>query len=506
MSQLRLLICGSVVKILELQKKYIIAIIVLISIALIGLVAIQLYWIKSAVVVKEAHFRQNVNMALYNVVEKFNYQEKIRRRSNLNTGLVVPQYPVSSSYKDTIINTPNGTARIQINQSNNGSGTYSSTYVQKSSINGYAGVFDDFFPNEPIIPLEQRIDPFALDSIIKQELAKVGIKARYKFGIWNSFNQPVMFTMFPGSLTSQPNDGGFNARLFPQDFFNQETLLHMYFPHQKGYILRTMWLMLSISAVLIIAIIVAFLATILVIFRQKKLSLMRSDFINNMTHELKTPISTISLACEALTDPGLQVQPPQRNNYMRMIKDENKRLGTLVENVLQSAVLERGELKLKPQLLDLHGVIGEVAKNISILAEKKDGKISTQLMAKNFMVVGDKMHMTNVINNLLDNAIKYTPEKPEIKIGTKDSPNGLLISIKDNGVGIGRENRKKIFDKLFRIPTGNVHNVKGFGLGLSYVKAIIEKHKGEITVESVQGKGSEFSILLPLDFEELPNN
>jgi two-component system phosphate regulon sensor histidine kinase PhoR len=224
---------------------------------------------------------------------------------------------------------------------------------------------------------------------------------------------------------------------------------------------------------------------------------MKNDFINNMTHEIKTPISTISLACEALSDSSVKRNEKLAENYIKVINDENKRLADITEKILQAATFEQGELILKKEIINIEDVINNVINNIGIQVEVKDGKIIRDFRASKTTIVGDKMHLTNVISNLVDNANKYSPRKPVITIAIENYTEGIKISIEDNGIGINKENQKKIFDKLYRVPTGNIHDVKGFGLGLSYVKAIIEKHNGKITVESDLKKGSTFRIYLP---------
>ena len=218
-----------------------------------------------------------------------------------------------------------------------------------------------------------------------------------------------------------------------------------------------------------------------------------------MTHELKTPISTISLACEALNDAGIANSKETQGRFVNMINEENKRLGVLVENVLQSAVIDKGELKLQKEIFNIHDVIDRAVKNVKIQVEKKGGQISVSKLAANVQVYADKVHITNVIYNLFDNANKYTATQPSIEISTEDIVGGMVIKVKDNGIGISKENQKKIFEKLYRVPTGNVHDVKGFGLGLSYVKAIVEEHDGAISVESTLGKGSTFVLILPIE-------
>ena len=224
---------------------------------------------------------------------------------------------------------------------------------------------------------------------------------------------------------------------------------------------------------------------------------MKNDFINNMTHEFKTPIATVALACEALADKDINQTKELYDSYIGIIGEENKRLGTMAEKILQTAILEKGQLKLKPELVDIHHILQEVIKNIRIQVEIKDGSIMTQYDAASSYIEGDRLHLTNVFNNLLDNANKYSPRKPEIFVKTNSVYNGIEIVVSDNGIGISKTNQKKIFDKLYRVSTGNVHDVKGFGLGLSYVKFIVEKHGGGITVESELGKGTIFKVYLP---------
>ena len=222
-----------------------------------------------------------------------------------------------------------------------------------------------------------------------------------------------------------------------------------------------------------------------------------------MTHELKTPISTISLACEALSDKDMSSNHNVRASYVGMISQENKRLGLLVESVLKSATWDKGDLKLKKEKLDLHEIINEVSGNILIQVETKLGVIVRELGAKKSIITADRVHVTNLIYNLLDNANKYSPITPKITIKTENLKAGILLTVADKGQGIKRENLNKIFEKFYRVPMGNVHNVKGFGLGLNYVKAIVNRHGGEITASSVFEKGAAFKIYLPFYHDEI---
>ena len=216
-----------------------------------------------------------------------------------------------------------------------------------------------------------------------------------------------------------------------------------------------------------------------------------------MTHEFKTPISTISLACEVLNDKSIDKTPERTHNYVKMISEENKRLSLLVENILQTAILEKGEFKLNVQTTDIHNLIEQTIANIKLQVENKDGEITTELNAEKHTIHADRIHITNIIFNLIDNALKYSSQNPHIKITTRSYKDGIFIFVKDNGIGISKENQHRIFDTMYRVHTGNIHNVTGFGLGLSYVKAVVEKHGGSIKVDSELNKGSTFIVYLP---------
>jgi two-component system phosphate regulon sensor histidine kinase PhoR len=250
--------------------------------------------------------------------------------------------------------------------------------------------------------------------------------------------------------------------------------------------------------VFIILIIVAFYTTIRTIYRQKKISEVKNDFVNNMTHELKTPISTISLACEALSDPAMSSDKASVSTFLNIIKEENKRLNMQVEKVLQAAVIEQKAFELKKENLNLHQIIQELG-DLQAFKIAEKGKIALHLNAKNANIKADIFHISNVFSNLIDNAIKYSKEDNiNVLIETKNIDNQIIISIKDEGIGIKKENLKYIFDKFYRVSKGNLHTVKGFGLGLSYVKEIIEKHEGKIEVKSKINKGTKFIITLPI--------
>jgi len=290
---------------------------------------------------------------------------------------------------------------------------------------------------------------------------------------------------------------GYAFNIFPRDLFMTPEYIMIYFPNKELYLYMQNWELIVISLILILIITFSFVYTIVTIFRQKKLSEMKNDFINNMTHEFKTPISTISLTCEALSDKDVMKSDKSYDNYINVISEENKRLGAMAEKILQTAIIDKRQLNLHKELIDIHSILEDVINSVQIQIDAKSGTLTKSLKARNHYISADRTHVTNVIYNLFDNAIKYSPDKPLIHISTQNATKGISIIIEDNGIGISKANQKKIFDKLYRVPTGNVHNVKGFGLGLHYVKTIIDAHGGNVDVESELKKGTKIKIYLP---------
>ncbi len=344
-----------------------------------------------------------------------------------------------------------------------------------------------------------------LDSLLKESLSNRGISIDYSFMVENRQDRKNPATILfcnDYQLIKKMKGQGYKVKLFPTEVFASDLWLYVYFPDTLQVILKNMgWVFLS-SLILLGLVIYCFAQAVRTIIRQKKMSEITQDFINNMTHELKTPISTVSLACEAIQDPDMRNFPRQIDRYMSIIKEENDRLGRQVERVLQIAVLDRGDFKLKIQSINLHEVIEQAIRNIWIHIENREGSIETLLQAENPVLEVDEVHISNVIFNLLDNANKYSPEPPLIQVRTQDAPGGINLAISDQGQGMSKETINKIFDKFYRVPTGNVHDVKGFGLGLSYVRTIINTHGGHISVKSELGKGSTFTLFIPHQFQK----
>lgn len=340
-----------------------------------------------------------------------------------------------------------------------------------------------------------RLDTAKLKSMLKAHLQERGISEAFELGILDDEGQII--GIGPQIDTNLLHTQGMQAKLFPNDILGKDNFIYVYFPAKNSHVLRQVWLPISSSIVFILVIIFCFIYAIQVILRQKALSDIKNDFINNMTHEFKTPLATVSLAVEALQDPDLSAHDKFRSRYLGIIKDENKRLVSQVEKVLQAAALDKQDFKLKIESVNLAELLESNVEHISLQVEKKGGRIEFYNQLRNHEIEGDAFHLTHIFNNLLDNANKYSKEIPLIKLTAKEDGNHVVVIIQDNGIGMSKDAQKKIFDKFYRVPTGNVHDVKGFGLGLSYVKTMIEAHHGEIHVQSEPGKGSTFTINLP---------
>lgn len=345
---------------------------------------------------------------------------------------------------------------------------------------------------------EKKIDFEFLRQEMKTALEKQGLTLAYVFGVYNQSTKKLLF-----QDTDQVKDSSlivqseFRLPLVGHQLHTDEKVLLLDFPNKDEFLLKELSGVLLTSIALIIIVAACFWFAIRTILHQKKLSEIKNDFINNMTHEFKTPISNVSLAIEALQNFGMMAKPETTQKYLEIAKKENTRLGKQVEKVLQMALLEKEEFKLKIKPVSVHEVIVQVVDSFKLQVEQKGGKIEPQLQATNDLLEADELHLTNVIFNLVDNANKYSPHQPDITIETASTAEGLKIAVIDKGIGIAKDHLQRIFQKFYRVPTGNVHDVKGFGLGLSYVGQIVQRHQGTISVSSKNQQGSRFEILLP---------
>lgn len=345
-------------------------------------------------------------------------------------------------------------------------------------------------------PLERRIDFSKLGGDLKSELMDNGIDIPFHFTVSTGYGREVYRC---SDYEEEGEEYAYTRELFPKDPPAKMGILKVHFPTMNDYIFSSVRFMIP-SFIFTIVLLITFIFTIVVIFRQKKLTEMKNDFINNMTHEFKTPISTISLAAQMLKDPSVGKSPQMFQHISGVINDETKRLRFQVEKVLQMSMFERQKVTMKMKEVDANELISGVINTFTLKVEKHNGKIISSLDAEDPLIFVDEMHFTNIIFNLMDNAVKYKRPEEELllDIRTWNEPGKLYISIQDNGIGIKKEDLKKIFDKFYRVHTGNVHNVKGFGLGLAYVKKIVQDLKGTIRAESEVGVGTKFIIVLPL--------
>ncbi|WP_118193599.1 sensor histidine kinase [Albibacterium indicum] len=345
--------------------------------------------------------------------------------------------------------------------------------------------------------ISQRIDPKFMQEELRRELDIRDIHLDFDFQINNNSTDSVIFK-FAGEDFSAESNAAYQTVLFPNDMTAEGAVLSVHFPNKSSLLVGNMKIMLASSVALLMVLIGCFAYTILSIIKQKKLSEMKSDFMNNMTHEFKTPVATIMIASESLKDPEMSMDRARVERLAGIIYDENVRLGNHIERVLNIARIEKGDLTLESGPIDMNELISTVIESLGLQLQKKNVTINLDLVAKDSIVLGDELHFSNVIFNLIDNSIKYSQKSPQIEIQTRNHANKLLISFKDNGIGMNRDQLSKIFDQFYRIPTGNIHNVKGFGLGLAYVQDIIKRLDGSIRVKSELNKGTEFEITLPL--------
>lgn len=487
------------------------------GLAILSLIAVQYYWINNAFHVKEKQFDQLVLQSLNELAYKLEQEETY----DLIIDEVYADYQDSilfrsmNEYLDTILQSQN-------QGGNSGNDVYNLPPSSSMAIGDSVNQFNNNISNSPFIEKEKenqlrvkrkylnkvlqrmftrtpdityRVTPEEMEAILIETLGDYGIKLGFEYMVtrWSS-----VIAYQSKEFKTQLISSGYRVRLFPDDISTQGNFLHIYFPNRRNYIIRSMGLMGVISGVLTILILFTFGFTLYIIFRQKKLSEMKGDFVANMTHELKTPISTISLASQMLGDQSIPDANKNLDKISDIISQESKRLGFQVEKVLQMSAIDKGNLSLKIKEVDFHEIVESVAGNFLLQVENKGGLLIPSLHADKTVVSVDSVHMTNVVSNLLDNAIKYSDKTPEIFIESKNDNEKLYISVRDNGIGISKQNQNRVFEKFYRVPTGNVHNVKGFGLGLNYVKKIIEAHKGEIFIESEPGEGTVFTFTLPL--------
>jgi len=462
-----------------MNKKAIWAIILLMSAAMIGIILLQVYWINDNIKFEEVQFDNRVLTAISKVSDRLEESE--------NESIYAPSLTsgISSTYRSGSL--------------------MNAKFSQLSNTTGGIIELERKEMKQSWLPLDQRINIEMLEGLLEFEFKKRGIDAEYEYKVLSNQSGLVInngaFVVteenFSTSnmMSSEISNSSYRTPLFP-DALDPGTLL-VNFPTRISLIWSSAWKTLLASIIFTSLIMFCFSYTVLVIFRQKQVSEMKTDFINNMTHEFKTPIATISLAADSIMSPVIAGNPDKVKRFADIIRQENKRMNNQVEKVLQMAVIDKREFKLKMNEINMHDVINQAVQNSKLQVEKKQGSVSTHLQATQPYIKGDLTHISNIVNNLLENANKYSPEKPEISVYTRNVKQGVEVIIKDKGIGMSKEAKKHIFEKFYRVHTGNLHDVKGFGLGLSYVKAMMDAHKGFIDVKSELGKGSSFILTFP---------
>jgi len=431
---------------------------VLILLSLLGIIFFQVLWIKGALVSEEQKFREHIIMAASQASA-----DMVMQKESI---MPPPMRKKSSSIFPS--------DRLQME-------FFKPTITQRYTKDEIKDIIQKAFNKQGLnkVPFEFAIGS---TSIIGDEIQSENY---YKLFIDSAHNNPMVVPLdSPGSSSAQS--------LSPDEF------LVIIVPHEKNIIWQSMtWLIIG-AVIFTIVIVCAFFITVRALIKQKKLSEIKSDFINNMTHEFKTPLATISLAVDALKNEKVINNREKMDYFTGIIKEENKRMNKQVETILQAALLDRQEVQLNLQKLHAHELITSSLNNINLQVEEKKGRLEVNLAATKDLLMADDVHFTNLISNLLDNAVKYSKDNLQIKISTQAAGNIFKIKIEDNGIGMNKETVSRIFEKFYRAHTGNLHNVKGFGLGLSYVKTMVEAHHGTIKAESVPGKGTTFFLSFPL--------
>lgn len=507
-----------------MKRSYIVLLAVFFFLAISALVIIQVRWINNVVSAEDQQFRFGVNEALKEVVSELEKAETYKRiLSEIN-----PQ-PQPDREADAQGETAEQSAESKLLEKYGFDPGVRSVIISRS---GYTylldsgslqpeSYFDETEPGEQILsagattrmtskivsienivsrilhetpPLRDRFTSEEIDSYIRNALDAVGIHLEYECAVRGAYGDIIYRTP---DYSESTDANKYLRQLFPNDPVPGNNILTIYFPKEEEYKFSQIAFMAFSSMLIVLLLILLATGTFIVIFRQKRMSDIRSDFINNMTHELKTPIATISLASQMLADKSIPQGSRNPEGLATVISEESNRLKVLVERVLQTAIFEQARLELDKQQVDLHAIILRAVDAFKLQVNGRGGTISTFLDASDPIVVLDEANFFNVLLNLIDNALKYTSDTPEITITTAAWHRGIVITVSDNGIGIPREHLKHIFEKFYRVPAGNTHNTKGFGLGLSYVKKIVEEHYGTIKVESQGGKGTRIIIHLP---------
>lgn len=483
-----------------MRNKAIIILGIAMVLTFLGLVLVQFNYFSTLIEMRQAHFDKGVKQSLYQTCRILEEEETLRYLSNalrregknvldelVSSGVL----PVSTSVRSFHVSNHNTNVAHNLHEK------LKQNYVRQKVM--MTDVVMRWLKEAPEIPIEERIDTQHVEQILQRELTNMGIETPFYLSLINYHGERVYESA--NFDTTQVMHNYYSQILFPNDFNPKMNLMRVYFPERNSYIFQSMLQSALTSVIMSIMLFLTFVSTIYLLIRQHRVAEIKTDFMNNMTHEFKTPISSISLASQMLNDENVAKSPELMKRISRTIGDETKRLSFQVEKVLQISLLENEKAIMKFKEVDINSLIEGVVDNFKIKVRSKGGNIEADLNAVECTATVDELHFTNVIFNLLDNAFKYAkPDEPlHLVVRTHNNDDGkqLIIKIEDNGIGISKEHLKKIFDKFHRVPTGNVHNVKGFGLGLTYVRKMVQKHNGTIKAESELGVGTVFTIVIP---------
>lgn len=421
-----------------MKRRYIRLLILFATISICGIISFQLFWVNRAYNLQEKQFNNRVHVALTSVASK------IKEINNDSSELYEPVKQITSNYF--------------------------------------------------IVTTNDTLHPYLLENLLSQEFNERNLQYNFEYVIYDCFTDSIVFGNFV-DLGAEEKKYVYSASINGK-WKEVSHYFGVYFPDKKSYLLGEMEIW-TFSSAFLLMVIIFFSYTIWLVLKQKRLSEVKTDFVNNMTHELKTPISTIMLATEVLSEPDISSNPERMKNYARIIREENNRLKNQVEKVLEIASLDK-KSEMNRQDVDLNEVVKETVARFETILKSRNARLKLELDAERSTIVGDKAHLSNIIFNLIDNAIKYTPENPVIEVNTRNKNGGIYLRIIDNGIGMNKESQKHIFEKFYRVPSGNLHNVKGFGIGLNYVKKMVKKHSGYIKLKSEIGKGTTFKLYFPL--------
>ncbi|MCX6334521.1 MAG: HAMP domain-containing sensor histidine kinase [Bacteroidia bacterium] len=514
-----------------MKRKIIVLLAIFFFLAITGIVFIQLYWIRNAIEMTDQQFRTDANKALEAVVLDLEEQELIKNimeqidvySTDSVTAIVPANSPLARKLrgyqpnselleiyglnsKDEPITITSSGQRIVISSEDITAYSHPDELTETSAESISAElkgrvtnkivflekIMDKILSETPDI--KERIDPDVLKKSIRSALNNVGIFLDFEFSIRSGRTGAIYKT--PG-FTDKPGASKFIIQLFPNDPLPGQNQLVMYCLQEQQYKFEKIGSLGFLSLLFTLLLLILATSTFIVIFRQKKISEIRNDFINNMTHELKTPISTISLASQMMADKTISDENKNIDNLAKVISDESMRLKFQVEKVLQMAIFEKTKMKFNLADMDIHNILSGAIENFALQIRSCQGVIVKDFQAGEAHVMIDEAHFLNAISNLIDNSIKYSKGNPEINIATRNSKKAIIITIEDKGIGISKKELKRIYDKFYRVHSGNLHDVKGFGLGLSYVKKVIEDHSGTISADSQINKGTRFTITIP---------